>query len=259
LHALRQLKLDVKLTQLGFSRHNLNAALATIIGRMSVPGSELATFHWIQQKSGLGELLDYDYGQMSLTRIYQVSDLLLKHKKQIEDFLYPIECELFDFTDTVTLYDLTNTYFEGSGKFNDLAARGRSKEKRSDCPLVTLALVLDGSGFPKSSKVYEGNACESKTLQEMIVGLEGGCGKNNGRGQKSLFSKPKPTIVMDAGIATEENIKWLKKENYRYLVVSRKQHREFEADQAVEVSLSNTFTKIIYDTERKQKESEQPG
>jgi len=242
LHALRQLKLDVKLLQLGFSRHNLNAALATIIGRMSVPGSELATFNWIQQKSGLGELLGYDYGQMSLTRIYQVSDLLLKHKKQIEDFLYPIECELFEFSDTVTLYDLTNTYFEGSGKFNDLAARGKSKEKRTDCPLVTLALVLDGSGFPKSSQVYEGNACESKTLQEMLNGLGAGLDKNISTGQESLFAKPKPTIIMDAGIATEENIEWLKKEKYRYLVVSRKRHREFDADQAVEVRKRRDYT-----------------
>ena len=56
----------------------------------------------------------------------------------------------------ITLYALTNTYFEGNGKGNANAAFGRSKEKRSDCPLVTLALVLDGSGFVKRSEIFPG-------------------------------------------------------------------------------------------------------
>jgi len=68
---------------------------------------------------------------------------------------------------------LTNTYFEGSGKYNDLAANGHSKEKRTDCPLVTLGLVLDSSGFPIRSEVFAGNASEPQTLAEMIKGLKG--------------------------------------------------------------------------------------
>jgi transposase len=231
LEAAKQLRLDNKLKELGFNKHQLNAAIGAIIGRMTVAGSELATHYWLQNHTGLGELLGYDYENMSLTRMYQVSDLLLKNKKH----LYERERNLFNFEETITLYDLTNTYFEGSGKFNSLAAHGRSKEKRSDCPLVTLGLVLDGSGFPQRSEVFKGNATESKTLKMMIYGLQKPLIDKGDDRQMQLLEGNKPTIVMDAGIATEDNINWLKKEQYPYLVVSRKKHREFSEDEAVEV------------------------
>lgn len=245
LEALKQLKLDDKLKELGFNRHQRNAAIGAIIGRMTVPGSELATHYWLQNHTGLGELLGYDYESMSLTRMYDVSDLLFKNKKQLERHLYERERTLFNFEETITLYDLTNTYFEGSGKFNVLAANGRSKEKRSDCPLVTLGLVLDGSGFPQRSEVFAGNASEPKTLQVMIQGLQKPLFEKVDDSQKQLFEKNKPTIVMDAGIATEDNINWLKKEQYPYLVVSRKKHREFSEDDAVEVKKDRDCTVTV--------------
>jgi len=223
---LRSLKLDEKLKALGFTGPQLAAATGTIIGRMCFPGSELATHNWLQNVTGLGELIDFDYGKMSLYSLYQVSDHLFKHKEAIETHLYNQEKRLFGFQETITLYDLTNTYFEGSCKKNSLAAYGHSKEKRTDCPLVTLALVLDSSGFPKKSKVFEGNVSESQTLAEMIKGLES-------IPTTELFEQKKATIVMDAGIATEDNIDWLKEHKYPYIVVSRKHHREFNEDAAV--------------------------
>jgi hypothetical protein len=66
---------------------------------------------------------------------------------------------------TVTLYDLTNTYFEGHLSGNRKAKRGKSKEKRTDCPLVTLGVVLDGSGFIRRSRMFEGNISEAVTLE----------------------------------------------------------------------------------------------
>ncbi len=226
LEAFRSLKLDKKLQGLGFTGPHLAAATGTIIGRMCMPGSELATHNWLQDITGLGELAGFDYGKTSLYSLYQVSDQLFKHKNAIEDHLYKEEKRLFGFQETITLYDLTNTYFEGSCKKNSLAAYGHSKEKRTDCPLVTLALVLDSSGFPKKSKVFEGNVSESQTLAEMIQGLESTT-------TTEMFEQKKATIVMDAGIATEDNIEWLKEHDYPYIVVSRKQHREFNEDEAV--------------------------
>jgi transposase len=61
------------------------------------------------------------------------------------------------------LYDLTNTYFEGRAAGNAKAQFGRSKEKRSDCPLVTMGLVLDGDGFPVCSRIFDGNVSEPGT------------------------------------------------------------------------------------------------
>ncbi len=158
----------------------------------------------------MGELLGHDFGTTSLTRLYRVADQLYASKEALEAHLYATERSLFEFDETITLYDLTNTYFEGSGNANANAALGHSKEKRSDCPLVTLALVLDSSGFPKRSEVFAGNASEPKTLAEMLEKLIPG-----DRSQA-------PTVVLDAGIATEENIEWLVSKGYRYLVVSRK-------------------------------------
>ncbi|MGH8556163.1 MAG: hypothetical protein ACRESZ_01620, partial [Methylococcales bacterium] len=68
------------------------------------------------------------------------------------------EQDLFNLSPSIVLYDLTNTYFEGSCQRNSKAHYGRSKEKRTDCPLVTLGLVLDGDGFPVASEVFAGNA-----------------------------------------------------------------------------------------------------
>jgi transposase len=221
LEALRQVGLDTKLEALGFNGRQQAVAIGTLVGRITAPGSELATYHWLQHHSGLGELIDYDFARMHLMQLYRISDQLLKHKEALEEFLYTRERTLFDFEEVITLYDLTNTYFEGTGQGNANAALGKSKEKRSDCPLVTLALVLDGSGFPKRSEVFAGNASEPQTLAQMV----GKLAKDEASSQ--------PTVVLDAGLATEENIAWLVEHHYRYLVVSRKRHREFNPDEAV--------------------------
>ena len=244
---LRQLQLDKKLQELGLNKHQLCTAIGTVIGRMTEPGSELSTHYWLQHHTGLGELLGYDYESMKLTRMYQISDILLKHKQELEQHLYERQRSIFQFEETITLYDLTNTYFEGSGKYNGLAVHGHSKEKRTDCPLVTLGLVLDGSGFPIRSKVFAGNASEPQTLAEMIKGLKGlPLGQAESTEPQQLFKQGKPTIVMDAGIATEDNINWLKKERYHYLVVSRKHHREFSEKEAVVVKKDKDCTVKAY-------------
>jgi len=236
LEAFYFLKLGDELKSLGFNGPQLAAATGTIIGRMCHPGSELATHYWLQNVSGLGELIDYDFNKINLYQMYKISDQLFHNKEAIESHLYLQETNLFGFQEIITLYDLTNTYFEGQGKANKLGKRGHSKEKRSDCPLVTLALVLDSSGFPKRSQVFEGNVSEPSTLAKMIKGLER---KNLSPG---LFERLKATIVIDAGIASEENIKWLKENSYPYIVVSRKHHREFNEDEAVVVKQTDDCT-----------------
>ena len=221
LHAVQQLQLDQKLTALGFNKVDSAAALGSIIGRMVSPGSELKTHDWLQSRTGLGELLDHDYGNTSLTRLYTVSDKLLKQQPALESFLADQEQSLFDLNRNIVLYDLTNTYFEGQCTRNPKAQFGRSKEKRSDCPLVTLGLVLDGDGFPLSSQVFPGNASEPETLALMIEGLQ----------DNNPFNQVKPVIIMDAGIASAENIAWLIERDYLYLVVSREKHKKNPREQ----------------------------
>lgn len=237
---LKEMGLDQKLMELGLNRPQLHSVIGVIIGRMVHPGSELATHYWLQNQSGLGELIGCDFEEMSLYRFYKASDMLLKNKEEIESFLYQKEKSVFQFQETITLYDLTNTYFEGSCKYNKLAAYGKSKEKRSDCPLVTLGLVLNGSGFPKRSEVFAGNVREPTTLEQMVTELHE---KYIGLpGQQELLPQVKPTVVMDAGIATEDNITWLIENEYKYIVVSRKRKREFSEQEAVVIKSSTECT-----------------
>ena len=134
-----------KLADLRLHRVQIAAAVGNVIGRMAHPGSELATHAWLQQRSALGELIGYDYEAMDLNRLYRASDALYKHREALQDHLFSQAQSIFGFGETVTLYDLTNTYFEGIAAGVGKAKRGHSKESRSDCPLVTLAMALDGS------------------------------------------------------------------------------------------------------------------
>jgi hypothetical protein len=164
LWAMRQVDFTGLLLELGLSSPIRAAILGVIIGRMAAPGSELAAYRWLGQQSGLGELLDVDFERMPLMTLYRASDALMKFRDIIERTLFNRVHNLLGLNITVTLYDLTNTYFEGTAAANPKAKRGRSKEKRSDCPLVTLGLVLDGSGFVRRSETFEGNVSEGKTV-----------------------------------------------------------------------------------------------
>jgi hypothetical protein len=157
LHATNMLQLPDILKKAGFVQSQVAMALAGIVGRMAKPSSERATWEWLTNQSALGELLGVDFSKHSVMGLYRVSDKLLQHKEMIEECLFDNIRSLFSLRETVVLYDLTNTYFEGEMKNNSTAMRGFSKEKRFDCPLLTLGLVLDGSGFIKRSKVFQGN------------------------------------------------------------------------------------------------------
>jgi transposase len=213
LSAMRQSGLEDKLRELGLNRPQIAAALGNIIGRIVHPGSELATHAWLAQRSGLGELIGFDFEAMDLNRLYRASDALYKHREALQDHLFAQAQSIFGFGQTVTLYDLTNTYFEGIAAGVSKAKRGHSKECRSDCPLVTLAMVLDGSGFARRARVFAGNASEPATLKDMLSGLGAPSGA---------------TVVMDAGIATEANLTWLRTQGYHYVVVSRLRERQFD-------------------------------
>src|SRR5450631_4471793 len=227
LSVMRQCGFEDKLSALGLNRPQIAAAVGNIVARMAHPGSELATHAWLQQRSALGELIDFDFEAMDLNRLYRASDTLYKHREALQDHLFAQAQTLFGFGETITLYDLTNTYFEGIAAGVSKAKRGHSKESRSDCPLVTLAMALDGSGFPRCSRVFAGNASEPATLKDMLTGLGAPSGA---------------TVVMDAGIATEANLTWLRAQGYHYVVVSKLRERQFDPALATEVQSAGQAT-----------------
>ena len=100
-----------------------------LVGRLAQPASERATHRWLQARSGLGELLGVDFETVSAMQLYRASDALVKHREALEAHLFDRALGLFDLQPTVTLYDLTNTYFEGEASEQPQARRGHSKRE----------------------------------------------------------------------------------------------------------------------------------
>ena len=140
LWAMDQLGLRTRLEALGIGASLRTAAIGSIIARMARPGSERATRRWLGERSALGELLGVDFETMGPMRLYRASDALMAHREAIEHHLFDRAMDLFDLHPTVTLYDLTNTYFEGEASGQPNARRGHSKDQRTDCPLLTLGM-----------------------------------------------------------------------------------------------------------------------
>ncbi len=209
-HAIwRQLGLDAVLRQQGISEHVLPLLQALVVGRVIEPGSERWTKRWVEGLSALYEITGIPL-RHSLQSYYRGTDALYGCKEALERHLADRERDLFSLEENIVLYDLTNTYFEGRCAGNPKAAFGKSKEKRSDCRLATLGLVVDSEGFAKYSKIYPGNQYEADTFKQTVIELE-----------QQLLLRSKATIVLDAGVATKENIGWLEQCGYRYVVVNR--------------------------------------
>ena len=209
LRIVKELKLPEKLAELNFSPKQSAIAIGSIIARATFPASERATHSRLIHQSGLGELLDIDFGSTSLNQFYEISDQLLRHKKELEQHVTMRQKQLHHYTNTIMLFDLTNTYLEGQAKGIAKAQFGVSKEKRSDCRLITLGLVLNQQGFLSRSEFLPGNVSEPKSLKDAIEALS------------STEDLLKPTIIMDAGIATEDNLLWLRANHYTYIVSAR--------------------------------------
>ena len=217
LWALERLGLVELLAGLGVNAALRTAAVGSIVARLAYPASERATHAWLAERSALGELLEVDFETTGAMQLYRASDALIKHREAIEAHLFDRAMDLFDLAPTVTLYDLTNTFYEGEAADQPNARRGHSKEKRSDCKLLTLGLVLDAGGFVRRSKVFAGNVKEDRTLAGML---------------EALKAPPGSRVVLDRGIATEAQIDWLAEHGYRYIVVSRERRRRFDAEAA---------------------------
>ena len=224
LWAMDQLGLRTLFEEVGLGASMSAAAVGSIIARMARPGSERAARRWLGERSALGELLGVEFATMGPMRLYRASDALMAHREAIEHHLFDRAMDLFDLCPTVTLYDLSNTYFEGAARRQPKALRGHSKDKRTDCPLLTLGLVLDASGFVRRSQVFAGNVREHLTLAEML---------------DALHAPRAALVVMDRGIATEDRLRWLREHRYRYLVVSRERNRHFDPEAALRIETAS--------------------
>ncbi len=222
-HTYCQLQLPDFLQELGLSARERSLVEAVVLGRLIKPGSDIMTWNWIREWSAIGELTEVPLNKVKKDAVYEIADLLLRHKAAIEEHLWRRERKIFPNRGTLYLLDLTNFYFEGEARGNTLAQFGHSKDKRRDCPLVSLALIVDSHGFPVISRVYEGNIGEPGTLQGLLEDLE----YLSGGGQRE-FSLSRPTLVMDRGLATKENIDLIQDHGFPYILIERAgRHKEY--------------------------------
>jgi transposase len=210
-----KLDFDVVLKNCGFDQKQLSFAKAVILGRLINPQSEISTWRWFQNSTALIEMTHVDLAGVGKNSFYEIGDLLFQNKEKIENALFTKEQNEFSLKNRVYLYDLTNTYFEGSAKGNKYAKFGRSKERRTDCPQVTLALIVDGLGFPIFSQIYEGGQSEPKTLTDVLERLK--------TDSRNLLNGDKPILIMDRGIATKDNVALIAENNYPYTIITRRQ------------------------------------
>lgn len=209
--AISQLRIDKFLESKGWGPEKTSLALTHLVSRAVYPASEYKTSSWIRENSAVCEITGYDVKKITKDHLYQISHALYAEKESLEQYLSRQTNELFDLQDKIILYDLTNTYFEGEKRHSRIARFGRSKEKRNDARLVVMAVVINPEGFIKYSTIYEGNKADCKTLVDMIEKLR----------QVTSLTGKRALVVIDAGIATDDNLKLIQAKGYDYLCVSR--------------------------------------
>lgn len=209
----RQLGLDAIVSRAGLSKRACIVSEAMVLNRLIFPLSEHAMPDWIR-RTAMGDILGVDFSQLGENALYRNLDRLHPNREQIERELAEREKTLFNLDDTLYLYDLTSTYFEGLAERNPQAKRGYSRDKRPDCKQVVVGLVLDRDGFPKAHEVFDGNVQDRGTVDEMLTVLERRTGK-----------RPGSTVIVDRGMAYEENLKQIRGRGHHYIVAGRQPER----------------------------------
>ena len=213
------------LNSLGFNKKQCDSAAVTVINRLVEPVTEnFLQENWLPN-SALPDLLGEGILKGTKDRFYNVSDKLLHNQGAIERHLREAQASHFGLTRTLVLYDLTNTHFEGECKDNRKAKRGKNKQKRNDCCQVVVGMMFDEFGFELGHKTFEGNLNDSKSLVEMVE-LLGHISSED----ENLASSMKPLIIIDAGVATKENLNRLHAEGYNYLVNDSRRKRSAYRD-----------------------------
>jgi len=214
----RTLELDRILEEAGLSVRARRLTELMTLNRLVHPASEHAMPDWIR-RTALADILGADFSTLSDEALYRNLDRLHPQRAPLERALAARERTLFNLDDTIYLYDLTSTYFEGQCRLNPQAKRGYSRDHRPDCKQVVVGLVLDRDGFPKAHEVFDGNRLDRTTLADMLTALEQRTGRRGGA-----------TVVVDRGMAFADNLKEITDRGHHYLVASRQAERTAHLD-----------------------------
>jgi transposase len=215
----QRLGLDQILAEIGFSHKACLLTQLMTLNRLIEPSSELAMSEWVR-RSALADILKQDFAELNKDRLYGNMDRLYGQRGPIEAALRAKEKTLFSLQESILLYDLTSTYFEGLCLSNPKAKLGYSRDKRPDCKQVVVGLVLDGEGFPKAHEIFAGNRSDSTTVGDMLAVL-----------QKRVGKAKDATVVVDRGMANPENLASIRAAGYHWLVAAPQPERVCYFDQ----------------------------
>lgn len=215
----QRLGFEETLRQCHFNNQQIKTAEVSVLDRLIAQDSEHSIPSWIKT-AAVEELIDKSAEAWGDDRFYRVSDLLLKHQQQIEQQLYQRERDLFNLDNSIYLYDLTNTYFEGLCQNNPKAQFNKNqKEKRTDCRQIVIALVLNQDGFVRRHHVFEGNMSDVKSLAHILDKLT-----------IDFQGEAMPTIIMDRGVVCDENMDLLNSKGLNYIVAARSNEEKHVID-----------------------------
>jgi transposase len=214
-----QLGMNAILQRAGLSPRACILSEAMTLNRLIFPLSEHAMPDWIR-RTAMGDILQQDFSALDDEALYRNLDRLYPNREAIERELAEREKTLFNLDDSLYLYDLTSTYFEGQAEANPQAKRGYSRDKRPDCKQVVVGLVLDRDGFPKAHEVFDGNLQDRCSLNKMLDALE-----------KRMGKKSEATVIVDRGMAYDENLEQIRQRGLHYLVAARQTERNQWLDQ----------------------------
>ena len=224
LQAIRELEIDKFLEREGWSEIRINTALAQLITRTVYSPSELKSLDIMRENSAVCELLTGSREwQPGFHATYEVAPALYELKDRLEDHLCRRTDSLFNVTNRIALFDLTNFYFEGRKDASKKAQYGRSKEKRSDCKLLVLALCTNAAGFIRYSCILAGNTSDPDSLPAMVDTLATRC-------RVPVSPEQRVLVCLDAGIATDDNLVKIREKGYDYLCVSRSRQKDYELE-----------------------------
>ena len=208
-----RLGIDDALLEVGLSPKARHLTEVMVLNRLVAPCSEHAMPDWVR-RTALGDILGVDLRELTDEALYRNLDRLHPNRGQIEAALAKREESLFTLDDSYYLYDLTSTYFEGKCESNPQARRGYSRDQRPDCKQVVIGLVLDREGFPKAHEVFDGNRQDRSSVDEMLQTLEQRTGRKGGG-----------TVIVDRGMAFDENLQQIQARGHHYVVACRQSER----------------------------------
>lgn len=210
----RKLGLDGILARLGLSERACTLSLVMTMNRLIHPCSEHAMPDWVR-RTALADILGVDFRRLRDEALYLQLDRLHPQRVEIEAAVAERERTLFNCANTVFLYDLTSTYFEGQAVRTPKAKRGYSRDHRPDCKQVVVGLVINGEGFPLAHEVFAGNVQDRASLQTMLDQLHA-----------RVPLRPGQTVVVDRGMAYDENLAEIRSRQLHYVVAARQPERD---------------------------------